>query len=441
MFPQVSSVPFCDTCALSKSHQQPYKGKLPCAPYVGHTVHSDLSGKISPPSIGGGNYYLKMTNDYSRFKVVYIIKRKSDKFDAIKDYLDEVEQKHGTKVKVLVNNNGGEYLSRQLQNLLEENGTKMVLTAPYSPQQNPISERGNRTTSEKARALLHKSNLTLDFWGEAVTTSVFIENITPSPYNNNRVPYHTWHKSEFDLKRLRTFGCLCYVNIPKVLREGKFSKTSERGIFLGYNPCGKHNWRVLLTNGQITKSHDVIFDEEMFPQPFRQNTLNSSNMIEEEELPSSNTTDSPSSTTSKKQTCDNLNSSTQISTETARKPGWEIKLTSNKAPKTVLADLDESNILQTKRRAKMASINCHSPNPKNWNEAMRSLDRDAWVEALNNKLLNLYSRKVVEETNVPKDKRAIGFSVRFKRKFNHQGNLIKNKFPKRYVSHCGNKRP
>ncbi|MBW0503219.1 hypothetical protein O181_042934 [Austropuccinia psidii MF-1] len=70
-------------------------------------------------------------------------------------------------------------------------------------------------------------------------------------------------------------------------------------------------------------------------------------MIEEEELPSSKANDLPFSTTSEEQPCNNLNSTTQMSTKTPRKPGWEIKLTSNKAPKTVSADLDESNILQT----------------------------------------------------------------------------------------------
>ncbi|MBW0573313.1 hypothetical protein O181_113028, partial [Austropuccinia psidii MF-1] len=143
MFPQVSSVPFCGACALSKSNPQPYKGELPRVPYVGHTIHSDLLGRISPPSLGGAKYYLKLTDDYSRFKMVYIIKNKYDTFDAIKHFLNEVKQKHGTKVKIPVNNNGGEYLSRQLQNLLEENGIKMILTTPYSPQHNPISERGN----------------------------------------------------------------------------------------------------------------------------------------------------------------------------------------------------------------------------------------------------------------------------------------------------------
>ncbi|MBW0509146.1 hypothetical protein O181_048861 [Austropuccinia psidii MF-1] len=133
-----------------------------------------------------------------------------------------------------------------------------------------------------------------------------------------------------------------------MLWQGNFSKTTSKAIFLGYNPCGKHNWRVLLSNGQITKRYYVVFDEDTFPQPFKQNIPSSSNMIEEEELPSSKANYLPFSTTLEEQPCNNLDSTTQISTKTPRKPKWEIKLTSNKAPKTVSAELDEYNILQSK---------------------------------------------------------------------------------------------
>ncbi|MBW0573314.1 hypothetical protein O181_113029 [Austropuccinia psidii MF-1] len=75
----------------------------------------------------------------------------------------------------------------------------------------------------------------------------------------------------------------------------------------------------------------------------------------------------------------------------------------------------------------MESINCHSPSPKNWNDAMCSTNQEAWIDVLNKELLNLYSSEVAEETNLPKDKQAIDFSIRFKRKFDHQGNIIKNK--------------
>ncbi|MBW0468229.1 hypothetical protein O181_007944 [Austropuccinia psidii MF-1] len=139
MYPSVEIFKFCEACALRKSKQLPYKGTLPQQNTPGHTVHCDLSGKISPSSIGGGNYYLKLTDDFSCFKSVYILKRKSDAGMAIRDYVHEVERKHGTSIKVLVNENGGEYLNLDLLEFLNKKGIQMQLIAPYSPKQNPIS--------------------------------------------------------------------------------------------------------------------------------------------------------------------------------------------------------------------------------------------------------------------------------------------------------------
>ncbi|MBW0488791.1 hypothetical protein O181_028506 [Austropuccinia psidii MF-1] len=111
MFPHVKNPPFFKACAVGKSHQLPYKGKLGKAPYAGHTVHSDLSGKISPVTIGGGQYYLKFTNDLSKFKTIYILKNKSEACEAIKNYVNQVKKTQNKPVKVMVNVNGEEYLS------------------------------------------------------------------------------------------------------------------------------------------------------------------------------------------------------------------------------------------------------------------------------------------------------------------------------------------
>ncbi|MBW0478824.1 hypothetical protein O181_018539 [Austropuccinia psidii MF-1] len=140
---------------------------------------------------------------------------------------------------------------------------------------------------------------------------------------------------------------------------------------------------MLLTNGQITKIHNVLFDKDTFPQPFNQHALNSSNMIEEEELPLCKTNKIPFSTTMEEQPCDNL------SNTAPGKPGWEIKPTSKKAPKTVSEDLDKSNILQTRQNLNMESINYNLPNPKSWNKAMRSPDQEAWIFAFKNELESL----------------------------------------------------
>ncbi|MBW0488887.1 hypothetical protein O181_028602, partial [Austropuccinia psidii MF-1] len=193
MFPHVRNPPFCEACAVGKSHQLPYKGKLRKAPYAGHTVNSDLSGKISPATIGGGQYYLKFTNDFSKFKTIYILKHKLETFEAIKNYVNQVKTTQDKPVKVMVNDNGGKYLSGDVQEFIDKEGIRMELTAPYSPQQNSVSERGNRSTSEKAQSLLFNCKLPASFWGEAIVTSVFLENITPSIPAYTKTPFKIWY--------------------------------------------------------------------------------------------------------------------------------------------------------------------------------------------------------------------------------------------------------
>lgn len=106
----------------------------------------------------------------------------------------------------MVNDNGGEYVSGEFKNLVEKHGIKMSLTAPYTPQQNPVAEIGNRTTTEKARALLKQASLPAEFWAEAVSTAVYLENITPLSSRGWLTPYKLWYKSKPRYDHLRTFG-------------------------------------------------------------------------------------------------------------------------------------------------------------------------------------------------------------------------------------------
>lgn len=87
-----------------------------------------------------------------------------------------VENQTNLKIKNIVNDNGGEYTSKAFKTMLSESGIQMFLTAPYTPQQNPVAEVGNRTTVEKARAMLKLAGLPNTFWAEAVNTAVYLEN-------------------------------------------------------------------------------------------------------------------------------------------------------------------------------------------------------------------------------------------------------------------------
>lgn len=152
-----------------------------------------------------------------------------------------VENQTGLCIKKMVNHNGGEYLSEEFKRMLEDNGIIMSLTAPYTPQQNPVAEVGNRTTTEKARTLLKQAGLPAEFWAEAISTAVDLENITPISSRNWITPFELWHKRKPRYDHLRAFGCLAYVHIGKDQRSGKFSDVAKKGIHLGHQE-GKHNY-------------------------------------------------------------------------------------------------------------------------------------------------------------------------------------------------------
>ena len=69
------------------------------------------------------------------------------------------------------------FTSQKLEEHLTREGIKHQLTVPYTPQQNGVSKRKNRTSMEMARCLLHEMKLPLKFWVEVVSTSTYLLNI------------------------------------------------------------------------------------------------------------------------------------------------------------------------------------------------------------------------------------------------------------------------
>ncbi|CAL8133636.1 unnamed protein product [Prunus armeniaca] len=54
------------------------------------------------------------------------------------------------------------------------------LTVAYSPQQNGVVERKNRTIVEMSKAMMHEKRLPFKLWGETVNTVVYIQNRCPT---------------------------------------------------------------------------------------------------------------------------------------------------------------------------------------------------------------------------------------------------------------------
>ena len=260
----------CEPCALGKMHRLSFpKQSQYRADKILEMIHTDVCGPMHVEAMGGSRYMLTFTDDYSRYTIVYFLKKKSEVLCKLKEYVNHVENMSGQLVrklniiKRLRSDNGGEYISKEFVNYCTEKGIARQFTNPYCPEQNGVSERLNRTIMEGARSMLYHSKLPLKFWAEAANVAVYLRNRSPTSSLNGKTPYEFWFNKKPDVSHLRVFGCICYVHVPDERRK-KLDPKSFRAIFIGY-PDGTKGYKIYdLAGGRFTRSRNVMFHEEKF---------------------------------------------------------------------------------------------------------------------------------------------------------------------------------
>jgi hypothetical protein len=219
--------------------------------------------QITTPS--GNRYFMTIIDDYSRYTEVYFLKEKSEAVDRIKEYIEYVKTRFDRKPKVIRSDNGTEYVNNSLKKCFKNEGIKFQHTAPYTPQQNGVAERKNRTLMEAARCMLIDAELDKKFWAEAVNTANYLQNRLPSSAIET-TPYQLWHKEKPKVNNLQIFGCKGYAVIPKERRR-KLDDKAERLTFVGY-PEGTKGYRMLNPEtGRIKITRDVKFLKDSLRKP------------------------------------------------------------------------------------------------------------------------------------------------------------------------------
>jgi len=193
------------------------------------------------------------------------MKAKSQAPAKFKKYVGKVEKQHlKSKVCRIRVDGGGEYASREkfLEYLAEE-GIIRVVSAPYSQQQNGISERCNRSVLDPARSMLKHAGMPNKLWAEAASTAVYIKNRLPSRAlpNPNLTPFERWTQKKPDIPHLGTFGCLAFAWIHGDHRKN-LDNHANKCVLLGYSAGTSIQYRLMdLYSSRVFISREVKFDE------------------------------------------------------------------------------------------------------------------------------------------------------------------------------------
>lgn len=454
----------CNVCAKSKSRKLPFSGTRPRATKFLQNVHVDLSGINRVKGLFNEQYYILFCDDYSTYCHIFPLttKCKEKVFLVFVEYLAAVERQTSQKLRQYTLDNGSEFINTVMDEYCKELGITLHKTAPYTPQQNGVSERMNQTIINMARSMMVQSGVPLNFWYLAVSTAVYIRNRTlTSALNDHKTAYEMWNFRIPTVKHLKVFGCKVHRLIRKELRENKYSQFTSEGVMVGYTE-DNYNFQIFdLETKKVIISHDVVFFEDSFPflkspppdadifpsleeDPTEDNITRKKGQLSfnREEEDDDETIESPPRESPSR---NELNRSDAQPTAPETVENQEENLDAPHqpgAPKRSLrqkekvnyrgmsvcgAGFESFNILGEEFGTAQVEID----NPKSFKRAMESTDREKWVKACNKEMDSLTSKDVWDLVERPKNKKILrGFWI-FKIKPMPQGQP--SKFKARFV--------
>src|SRR5438128_4859277 len=270
----------CGECQAGKQHGVPHPSKnVVSVTRLLELLHMDLFGPVAYISIGGNKYGFVIVDDYSHFTWVFFLQDKSEVQETFKKFARRAQNEFEVKIKRIRSDNGSEFKNTSIEKFLDEEGIKHEFLTPYTPQQNGVVERKNRTLIEAARTMLDEYKTSDQFWAKAVNTACHAINRLYLHKIMKKTAYELLTGNKPKVHYFRVFGSKCFI-LNKKSKSSKFAPKVDEGFMLGYG-SNAHAYRVFnKTSGCVEIAKDVTFDESNGSQEQIDPSL-----AEKEELP------------------------------------------------------------------------------------------------------------------------------------------------------------
>ncbi|KAF8061284.1 Retrovirus-related Pol polyprotein from transposon TNT 1-94 [Scenedesmus sp. PABB004] len=252
------ALPMCEPCVMGKTTRLPFGESSTVYNTPLALVSMDVCGPMIELSYGGAKYAATFIDHATGYSIVRTLKSKADVAPAVKEVLSYMEKQTDAHVKAVRTDNGSEYVNADLSGFFKDKGIAHQKTMPYTPEQNGTAERLNRTLLNKVLPMIYAAELPPAAWGEAIVTANYLRNLSPVS-GKPKTPFEAFFGRKPDVSTLRVFGATAYAHVPKEKRT-KLEPHAEKGIMVGYPAFGK-GYRILMPDGNIKSSRNVVFDE------------------------------------------------------------------------------------------------------------------------------------------------------------------------------------
>jgi hypothetical protein len=178
----------------------------------------------------------------------------------LKGFLRRAQNEFGLRIKKIRSDNGAEFKNSQIEGFLKDEGIKHKFSSPYTPQQNGVVERKDRTLLDMARTMLDEYKTLDRFWAEAINTACYSINQLYLHRILKKTSYELLTGKKPNVSYFRVFGSKCFILIKRG-RKSKFAPKAVEGFLLGYD-SNTRAYRVFnKSTGLVEVSCDIVFDE------------------------------------------------------------------------------------------------------------------------------------------------------------------------------------
>jgi hypothetical protein len=189
-----------------------------------------------------------------------LLQEKSQTQETLKGFLRRAQNEFGLRSKKIRSDNGTEFNNSQIEGFLEEEGIKHEFSSPYTPQQNGVVERKNRTLLDMARTMLDEYKTPDRFWAETINTACYSINWLYLHRILKKRSYEFLTGKKPNVSYFRVFGSKCFILIKRG-RKSKFAPKAIEGFLLGYDSNTRAYRVINKSTGLVEVSCDLVFDE------------------------------------------------------------------------------------------------------------------------------------------------------------------------------------